>query len=157
MINLIETIFTAQYILYTLSFIGVYMCLDAFLVDTEEEISAKHRHAIKHIYSKVINMSIKEIRSFLDNTDQNQGVIKINEITDDTEILFEDYEFIFSMDYDASDCYIMINNKKLNMSEIFDNFTNRFTLEYFYEVLCYHKFDQLICEDTFRRRNGLFL
>lgn len=143
--------------LWTLVAISIVMFYDGIVVDTEEELTAKHRHNIKHIYIKVLSMSIKELRSFLDNTGQHHGLIKINENSGDIKIMFDIYDFTFSFNENSYGCYISINNVVLSMSELFDHYKNRFTIEYFNEILNYHHFDKLIENDIDRRQNGVFL
>ena len=93
----------------------------------------------------------------MDNTDQNQGLIKLNERTQAVSIVFEHYTFEFSIDNDNYDCHISINDKRLDMEETWNNYKNAFTIEYFYDILIYHKFDTLICEAKHRDKFGLFL
>ncbi len=134
-----------------------WMSFDSYLIDTDIERTMTHRNKIKHIYAKVIGMNLMEIRSFLDNTNQNQGLIKLNDRTQAVSIIFEHYAFEFSIDNDNYDCYISINDKRLDMEETWDNYKNVFTIEYFYDILMYHEFDTLICEAKHRDKFGLFL
>ena len=149
--------FISSITLWSLVVTSVVMFYDAVVVDTEEELTAKHRHNIKHIYIKVTSMSIKELRSFLDNTGQHHGIIKVYENIGDIKIGFDMYDFTFSLDENSYDCYVSINNITLNMTETFDNYKNKFTIDYFNDILNYHHFDKLLVEDTIRHRNGIFL
>lgn len=144
-------------ILWSVNLILFYICFDAYLVDTDLERTMCHRNKIKHIYAKVISMNLMEIRSFLDNTNQNQGLIKLNERTQAVSIVFEHYNFEFLIDNDNCDYHISINDKRLDMEEMWNNYKNAFTIEYFYDILIYHKFDTLICEAKHRDKFGLFL
>ena len=147
----------SQILLFIFMFIIVWISFDAYIIDTAIERTMLHRNKIKYIYAKVISMNIMEIRSFLDNTKQNQGIIKINENTQSVFIIFEQYEFEFAIDNNNYECYISINSRRLDINETWDNYNNPFTLEYFYDILIHHKFDTLILEDIHREKFGLFL
>lgn len=150
---MIETI--SMILLYILVGSSLFAVYDAFIVDEEIEELAKKRSFIQNIYNKVLGMSLKDIRGWLDRTSQFEGIIKLNNETDMVSLHFEHYNFSFEHNSDSS-C-IVLNNIKLYTGEDFSNLNNKYTIEYVYEILNYHHFDKLIDETEIRARNGLFL
>ena len=142
-------------LLYILVGSSFLMCYDAFLVDEEIENTQQQRAFIKNIYNKVIGMTLKDIRSWLDNTGQFNGVIRLNDEEDTVTIMFEHYVFKFNQYSDYAS--LTLDTTVIYTGEEFDNFNNRFSIEHVYDILKYHRFDELICENQLRARNGLFL
>jgi hypothetical protein len=142
-------------LLYILVGSSMFMCYDAFIVDEEIEEIAKKRSFIQNIYNKVLGMSLKDIRGWLDKTSQYDGIIKLNNETDMVKISFEHYNFSF--EHNSKSACIVLDNIKLYTGEDFSNLNNKYTIEHVYEILKYHHFDKLIDEEELRVQNGLFL